>query len=664
MKKLSEMTTEEHAVWTLRFLAADAIERAKSGHPGITLGAADVAFVLWNEFLRFSSEAPEWPGRDRFVLSAGHGSALLYALLHLYGYLSLEDLRSFRQLGSRTPGHPEHGLTPGVEMTTGPLGQGFAAAVGMALASKMLSARLKEFRSKVGFLPTEHRVFCLTGDGDMMEGITSEAASLAGHLNLGNLIVVYDQNSITIDGSTKLAFTEHVGARFRAHGWRVMDADGHNRADVGGSLHWATRTLESPALICAGTKIGFGSALEGSNKSHGSPLGEELAEMKEKLGWPPEPFHVPDDVHELFEMEKRRRGQMVRDWEAQFGEWRREFPEGAAFLEELKQTRSAGQYLEAFVETARGLKKNATREHSGVIIQTAAELVPGLVGGAADLSGNIKTTIRGSGVVAPRDYEGRNICYGVREHGMCGIMNGLALGGLVPFGGTFLVFSDYALPAITEAAMMGLRVIYVFSHDSFYVGKDGGTHQPVGQAARLRSIPGLAVIRPADALETAAAWALAMGNTKGPTAILLTRQEVPELERPEGFQAKSVLRGGYVLHPGTMICSHVIIGTGSEVALALHAGKALGCRVVSMPSVELFLMQDQAYRDSVIPPTARVAVIEASNDSVWYRFTGKDGLVIGMTTYGESGSETDLAKHFGFTSEAVQKRVALWMEAK
>lgn len=673
---------------TIRMLAADAIEQADSGHPGAPLGQADLALVLWTEFLRFDPDDPEWPARDRFVLSCGHASMLLYALLHLWGYdLPLEEIRRFRQWGSRTPGHPESHLTPGVEVTTGPLGQGVANSVGLALAAKMLGARLDTDDFRV--MP--QRVFALCSDGDLMEGIASEAASLAGHWRLSNLVWLYDDNGITIDGETELAFTEDVAARFTGFGWRIQRADGHDPASVRRALQRAVAEAERPTLVICRTHIGYGSPNKVDTAAvHGAPLGpKELAATKERLGWPADPpFLVPDEVRAFFAAAREAKKAERARWAEGFAEWRARHPEKAALYDRLFAAEAPADLWKALVEATPAA--GATRKLSGAALAKAAELIPGLVGGSADLTGSNNVEIgqipveggapgsaEPSGLVgSPRvgerrrfSYRGRQIHFGIREHAMGAIANGMVRhGGLRPFCGTFLVFSDYMRPAVRLAALSELPTIFVFTHDSVFLGEDGPTHQPVEHHWALRHIPGLVYFRPADGLETAMAWAWALRSTRTPVALGLTRQGVPAVDRPAGFDPRAVWRGGYVLRdaPDPDV---ILVGTGSELHLCVAAADALSAegrrpRVVSMPSWDLFEQQDAAYRDSVVPADhPRVVTVEAGITLPWRALTGRAGLNIGIDRFGASAPHEVLAEQFGLTPAAVTDRIRAWLAA-
>jgi len=667
------MDRDRLAVNTLRFLAVDMVERARSGHPGAPLGLAPVAHVLWSRFLRFDPADPLWPGRDRFVLSCGHASALLYALLHLAGFdLPLAELQRFRQLGSRTPGHPEHGLTPGVETTTGPLGQGVANAVGMALGARLLGARF----DRPGRPLFAHAVWALASDGDLMEGVASEACSFAGHQRLGALKVIYDDNRITIDGPTDLAFSERVGERFAAYGWRVLPvADGNDLAELERALGLAAAEAERPTLIAVRTEIGFGSPnKQGRSEAHGSPLGpEEVRLTKEALGWPPEAaFRVPEEARAAYDAARRRGAAARAEWQRHRDRLAAEEPGLAAEL----ARRLAGELadgwdreLPSFPADAKG---SATRVVSGQALNLFAGRLPELAGGSADLTPSNNTHLAGEADASPAAPGGRNLRFGVREHAMGAILNGLSLaGGVRPFGATFLVFSDYMRPAIRLAALMELPVVYVFTHDSVFLGEDGPTHQPVDQLASLRAIPGLVVLRPADANETVAAWRVAIGRRGGPTALALTRQKVPVLPGTAERAAAGVERGGYVLaetgphRPPEL----VLIATGSEVALAFGAANELGdrgvaCRVVSLPSWELFARQEPAYRDEVLPPAAaRRLAVEAGASLGWHRWVGSRGAVLGIDRFGASAPDAELAELFGMTVARVVARASELLEA-
>ncbi|MBI5837919.1 MAG: transketolase [Candidatus Eisenbacteria bacterium] len=679
----ADPSLEQRCVNALRFLAVDGVEAARSGHPGMPMGAADMAFVLWSEFLRHDPQAADWPDRDRFVLSAGHGSMLIYSLLHLFGYpVTLQDLRNFRQWGSRTPGHPERGHTVGVETTTGPLGQGFAHGVGMALASKMLGARF----NRPDFAPFTHRVFGIVSDGDLMEGVSSEAASLAGHWGLGNLVYLYDRNHISIEGDTSLAFGEDVAVRFLAFGWQVLRVDGHDRAGVRGALASAVADTSRPSLIVARTHIGYGSpGKQDSHEAHGAPLGpEETKRAKANLGWPEEPpFHVPADVRAFFAGRARDGGTRRERWQEGLGRWAGAHPDLAEGLAAHLQLRVPADLDARLVE---GMDQDAaTRQHSQAVIQKISAEVPALVGGSADLDPSTLTWIRGSTAVGLGEGEarfaGRCFHFGIREHAMGAIVNGLALGGaFLPYGSSFLVFTDYARPAIRLSALMKVRSTWVFTHDSIFLGEDGPTHQPVEHLASLRAMPGLRVWRPADGLETAMSWAWCMQRADGPNLLALSRQKTGVLRRPEGFDRRDVWRGGYVARrergprPDA-----VIVATGSEVSLAVQAAERLAgpaaqapaggtagggpaagpldVRVVSMPCVENWREQDAAWRDSVLPPGIPRVSLEAAVTFGWSEVLGAGSLCLGLDRFGASAPLADLQQHFGFTPQLVAERI-------
>lgn len=651
---------EELAVNTIRLLAVDGVEAANSGHPGLPMGGAPMAHTLWTRFLRHSPGNPSWPDRDRFVLSAGHGSMLLYAVLHLCGYdLSLDDLKNFRQWGSKTPGHPEYGHTVGVETTTGPLGQGFANAVGMAIAERRLAA---EF-NKPGFPIVDHYTYVYTGDGCMMEGISAEAASLAGHLKLGRLICLYDDNQITIDGGTEVSFTEDVGKRFEAYGWHVQKvADGTDLEAIAAAIAEAKQVNDRPSLILVRTAIGYGSPnKQGSAEAHGAPLGkDEVRLTKEKLGWPPErDFYVPEDVRDHFAQVKEKLEAARQEWDKLFAAYRAQYPQEAARWDawhshEVPDELAADPALWQFDKPA------ATRASSGQVMQILAKYLPNLVGGSADLNASTKTYLKGLGDFQAGQYNGNNVFFGVREHAMGALVNGMCLhGGLRPYASTFFVFVDYMKPAVRLAALMGLPVVYVFTHDSIGVGEDGPTHQPIEHLANLRSIPNLHVLRPADGRETAAAWLFAVKRTDGPTALILTRQNLPQY-RGTGMEA---LKGAYILEREEgNIPDVILIAGGSEVELAVKAKEYLRvqnvqARVVSMMSWELFAAQPAAYQEQVLPAAVKKRLaIEAGHPMGWERYTGAEGEVLGIDHFGASAPGEVLMEKFGFTVENVVAR--------
>jgi transketolase len=626
---------------TIRALVIDAIEAANSGHPGAPMGMAPVAYTLWTKFMRYNPENPDWPGRDRFVLSAGHASMLLYAMLHLTGYdLPLEEIKRFRQLGSHTPGHPEAGCAPGVEVTTGPLGQGISSAVGMALARELVGARF----NRPGHDLTDYFIYVMASDGDLMEGVASEACSLAGHLGLRHLICLYDDNRITIEGPTDLSFTENVQERFRAYGWYVSSVhDANDTGAVSTAIDEATRQ-ELPALIAIRSKIACGSPnLEGSEKAHGAPLGGEEAFLtKRNLGCPEEEvFHIPEEVLDHMRQAVAQGRDLEKEWQEDFESYASEFPDLASEWERVMKGILPAGWKDLLPVFPAG-EKISTREASGKALEALAPKVRELIGGSADLAPSNKTFIKGYESIRRGDFSGRNIHFGVREHGMAAIMNGMSRhGGIIPYGGTFLVFSDYMRPSIRLAAMMGLKVIYVLTHDSLGVGEDGPTHQPVEQIAALRTIPNLTVIRPADANETSMAWSEAL-TRKGPVALVLSRQALLILDRKDLAPASALHRGAYVLADTDGKPDIALLATGSEVGLALAArenlaGDGLKARVISMPSWEMFDEQEEEYRLEVLPPdlVARIS-IEAGVTQAWQKYVGDRGVSIGVDGFGVS----------------------------
>lgn len=651
---------QELAINTIRFLAVDAVEVANSGHPGLPMGGAPMAYTLWTQFMQHSSSDPAWPNRDRFVLSAGHGSMLLYALLHLCGYdLPMAELKKFRQWGSKTPGHPEHGHTVGVETTTGPLGQGFANAVGMAIAQERLAA---EF-NKPEFPLIDHYTYIYAGDGCMMEGITAEAASLAGHLKLGRLICLYDDNQITIDGSTELTFTEDVGLRFEAYGWQVVRvADGTDIEAVAAAITVARNDKVRPSIILVRTAIGFGSPnKQSSAEAHGAPLGAaEVRLTKENLGWPQEPaFYVPDEVRSHFAELQARQKLLKEAWNNLFAVYRSKYPEDAVRWDDWHSKSLPVALLEDKALWAFD-QPMATRVASGQVLQILTKHLSNLLGGSADLNASTKTYLKGMGDFQAENRNGNNIYFGVREHAMAAVMTGMALyGGLRPYGATFLAFFDYMKPSVRLAALMRQPVIYVFTHDSIGVGEDGPTHQPIEQLANMRSIPNLHVLRPADGKETAAAWLHALARTDGPSALVLTRQNLSQLSG----SGKKAEKGGYILEREEGEAPElIIIASGSEVELAVNAKKALQAkgvdvRVVSMMSWELFMAQSAGYRAEVLPPAIKKRlVVEAAHPMGWERFCGSEGDMVTIDHFGASAPGEVLMEKFGFTVEHVVMR--------
>jgi transketolase len=636
----------------IRALAMDAVEKANSGHPGMPMGMADVATVLWTCFLKFDPAHPHWPDRDRFVLSAGHGSMLLYALLYLTGFadMTLDELKRFRQLGSRTPGHPEFGHAAGIETTTGPLGQGLGNAVGMALAERMLAER---FGSDL----VDHYTYVIAGDGCLMEGVSHEAISLAGHLKLNRLIVLFDDNHISIDGPTSLAVSDDQLARFRSSGWAVAGVDGHDPEAVAAAIA-AARQSDRPSLIACRTVIGYGAPKKaGTAATHGSPLGaEEVAGARQKLGWPYAPFHIPEPILAAWRQAGARGGADYAAWVRRHA-GHRERDEFDRRMEGALPEGFADAILAAKKAASAEAPKLATRQSSQRVLEALAPVMPELVGGSADLTGSNNTKTKDMADIGPERYGGRYIHYGVREHGMVATMNGLALhGGLVPYGGTFLVFTDYCRPSIRLAAMMGRRAVYVMTHDSIGLGEDGPTHQPVEHLASLRAMPNLLVFRPCDTVETAECWALALAEANAPSVIALTRQAVPTLRTRHTDENLSA-RGGYVLLPAGQPRQVTLIATGSEVAIAAEArsrleAEGIGAAVVSLPSWELFDRQPAAYREEVLGATAVRVAIEAAAPFGWERYVGPRGAVLAMPGFGASAPAGDLYKHFGITAEA------------
>ncbi len=668
---------EEKCINAIRFLSADAIEKSKSGHPGMPMGAAALAYTLWMRHLRHNPANPGWVDRDRVVLSAGHASILLYSLLYLTGYdLTIKDIQAFRQWGSKTPGHPERSHPPGTEMTTGPLGQGISHAVGMALAEAHLAACY----NRPDYTIIDHYTYTLASDGDLMEGVTFEACSLAGHLGLGKLIVLYDDNGISLAGSTALSFTEDVGQRFAALGWQVLTvSEGNSIEAIDDALESARRETNRPTLIKVKTCIGFGAPTkEGTAACHGSPLGqEELNAAKERLGWPIEPsFYIPEDVLSHYRQSLETGKVREEAWQSTFDLYIKAFPEPARDFQRVMTGELPVDWKKALPDFGRDTKEVSTRKASETVMQSLASIIPELMGGSADLNPSCLTWLKGKGdfqnpshpddgtpgaVGGGWNYGGRNIHFGVREHAMGAIAGGMALhGGFIPYTATFFTFADYMRPPIRLAALMGLRVIYVFTHDSIAVGEDGPTHQPIEQLMNLRSVPNLSVIRPCDAAETLQAWQAAIANRRGPTALVLTRQNVPNPNRQDLAAATGLQKGGYILWDSSQVRPDVIfIATGSEVHLALAAarkltGEAIRVRVVSIPSWDIFDAQPAEYRDRVLPPAvkARVAV-EAGAKLGWEHYVGLEGAIVGMDRFGASAPATVLYEKFGLTVDQI-----------
>jgi transketolase len=642
----------------------DAVQKAKSGHPGMPMGAAPMAFVLWTKHLKHNPTNPRWHNRDRFVLSAGHGSMLLYSLLHLTGYdLSLDDLKNFRQWGSKTPGHPEYHLTPGVETTTGPLGQGFTNGVGMAIAECYLAARY----NRPNFEVVKYRIYGIVSDGDLMEGVSSEAASLAGHLKLGNIIYLYDDNRISIDGRTQLAFTEDVVKRFEAYGWHVQVVEDGNDLDaINAAIKAAQEETARPSLIKVHTHIGYGSPnKQDSAEAHGAPLGEDEVRLtKRNLGWDPEMhFHVPDDVLNYLRRSVEQGKKWESLWKTMFEGYRRAHPDLALEFENLKQGNFGDEWKKALPTFGADTGAMATREASGKILNAIAPHLLTLIGGSADLTPSNNTFLKNYPEFQANVYTGRNFHFGVREHAMGSILNGLALTeGMIPYGGTFLIFSEYMRPPIRLAALMGVRPIYVFTHDSIGLGEDGPTHQPIEQLASLRSIPNLTVLRPADANEVVHAWRFAIEHKSGPVALILARQKVPLIDRAKYASAEHLVKGAYVLAESSKEPAVILIGTGSEVQFVIGAYEQLAkegiaARVVSMPSWELFERQSQEFRNSVLTPSIKNRLaVEAGSPMGWQKYVGDGGSIIGISKFGASAPYEAVYREYGFTVENVLKK--------
>ena len=671
----TETTLEDLCINTIRILSADAVQNANSGHPGMPMGAAAMAYTLWTKFLKHNPRDPHWIDRDRFVLSAGHGSMLLYSLLHLTGYdLPLDELKRFRKWGSKTPGHPERGHTVGVEVATGPLGQGFGNGVGMAMAEAWLAARY----NRPGHEIVNHHTYAICGDGDLMEGITQEAASLAGHLRLGKLIYLYDQNHITLAGSADLVFTEDVGKRFEAYGWHTRHvANGNDTEDVAKAIQEAQAETGRPSLILVRTHIGFGSPKKQDTfGSHGSPLGEEeLAATKKALGWPTtDKFYLPKDAVDHFREAVGKGAGAQKAWTRKFDAYKAAFPKEAAEFEMIVAGKLPSDWNADLPKWQPTDKPIATRTAGGQALNALAKRIPNLMGGSADLNPSTDTALKGMGDFQPPEfagpgtagavggewgYGGRNVAFGVREHAMAAAVNGMAAhGGILPFGASFMVFSDYCKPSIRLASLSGLKCFFIFTHDSIGVGEDGPTHEPVEQLAGLRAIPGLNVMRPADATETAEVWGVAAQHN-GPSFIALTRQNVPHLDRSKAKNI-DVAKGAYILsEAGGGAPDVILIGTGSEVGLCAKAqeklaGYGVKARVVSMPSWNLFESQDEAYRESVLPKSVRKRVtVEAGSTMGWHKWAGDEGTVIGLDRYGASAPGEEIMRNLGFTAEHV-----------
>lgn len=654
------MSRDDLLINTIRFLSVDQVERAKSGHPGMPLGASHIAYLIYDRFLKFNPKNPGWINRDRFVLSAGHASAMLYSLLFVMGYdLTLEDLKSFRQLGSKTPGHPENFLTPGVEATTGPLGQGIGNAVGMALAEKYLSS----YFNRDGFPIIDHYTFALVSDGDLMEGISCEVGELAGHWKLNKLIVIYDNNKVSIDGPTSLAWSEDVCKRFSAFGWYVQHIeDGYNLQEIEKAIKRALDQKEKPSFISVRTHLGYGSPKQDDASVHGAPLGKENAlQTKRNFGWPEEDFYVPEEVYAYREERIKRGMELEKEWNEIFNAYKQAYPELADLLIRAFRKDWGEDYKKAIPTFSEPM---ATRQASGKVLNAIAKHIPVLFGGSADLSESNNTYLHHMGDFSAENPTARNIHFGVREHAMGAILNGMAYhGGILPYGGTFLVFSDYMRPPIRLASMVGLQVVYVFTHDSIGLGEDGPTHQPVEHLSSLRLIPNLWVIRPADANETAIAWDMAIQRREGPTALILTRQKLPLIDRSKYASAEGIRKGAYTLLDCEGLPELIILASGSEVHPALEAGERLKqegikVRVINMASFEVFESQPEEYKNSLLPSEVKKRVaVEAGRGLCWYRYVGLDGLVISLETFGKSAPGDVLMEHFGFTTEKILKRI-------
>ncbi len=650
---------DELSINTIRMLSIDAVQKANSGHPGMPMGTAPLGYKLFRNFIKHNPVNPEWWNRDRFVLSAGHGSMLLYSLLHLTGYdVSLEDLKNFRQLGSKTPGHPEYRYTPGVETTTGPLGQGIANAVGMVMAKKYLAAKFNKENYKL----FDHKVYVIASDGDLMEGISHEASSIAGHLKLNDLIVFYDNNKITIDGGTDLSFSEDVRKRFEAYGWHVLDIqDVNNLDEVDKIINEAFAEKEKPVFVITKTSIGYGSPnKQDKSSAHGAPLGvDEVKATKRFFGWDEEKeFYVPEEVKENFKVVKDNGEKFESEWNQLFENYKKEFPDDAKLLTNLMN----GNYSEILKEKLPEFTeaKLATRVASGKVINSLAEILPTFIGGSADLASSNNTLIKNGGDFSSENYAGKNIYFGIREHAMGSISNGMAYyGGIIPYCATFLIFSDYMRPAIRIAALSELHTIFVFTHDSIGVGEDGPTHQPIEQIASLRAIPNLNVIRPADATETVAAWLFAIENKKSPNALILTRQNLPVLDRTKLAAAENLNKGAYILKDSEGTPDVILIASGSEVHIALEAAEKLDSegikvRVVSFPSWQIFEKQSYEYKNSVLIPEVKARVsVEAGIKMGWERYVGEKGISISLEHFGASAPGEILMQKFGFTSEKI-----------
>ena len=654
---------DEKCINTIRFLAVDSVQKANSGHPGMPMGCAPIAYLLYSKFMNYNPANPKWSNRDRFVLSAGHGSMLLYSMLHLTGYnLPLEELKNFRQFGSKTPGHPEYGLTPGVETTTGPLGQGFANSVGMAISQAYLSAK---FNNDINII--DHFIYVIASDGDFMEGVSHEAASLAGHLKLGKLIVFYDDNGITIDGKTNLSFSEDVPKRFEAYGWHVQKiADVNDLDSLESAVINAQNETSKPSLIAVKTHIGFGSPNKQDTASaHGSPLGEDEVELtKKNLGWTTEKFYIPEDVKNFFLSLKDRGEEEEKKWNSLFQKYTEKYPEEASLFKSMINGEFGNEWKSKIPVFKDEGKKVATRSASGSVLNAISQSLPSLIGGSADLAPSNNTQVKNESAFSAENYSGRNFHFGIREHGMASIMNGMTLyGGIIPYGGTFLIFSDYLRPALRLGSLSEIKVIYIFTHDSIGLGEDGPTHQPIEHLASLRAIPKLLVIRPADANETAAAWEVAIEHQGSPVALILTRQSLPVFDQEKYPPASNLKKGAYILKDTDGTPDAIILASGSEVSVSLKAAELLNAenvktRVVSFPSWELFDKQTQEYKDSVLLPGVKTRVsVEAGIKMGWEKYTGDKGLSISIERFGASAPGDILMNKFGFNEKNIADTV-------
>jgi transketolase len=659
---------DNSSINTIRFLSVDMVQKANSGHPGLPLGVAPMAYVLWSRFLRFNPRDPQWPNRDRFILSAGHGSALLYSLLHLFGYnLPLEEIKRFRQTGSKTPGHPESTLTEGVEVTTGPLGQGFANGVGVAMAEAHLAAKFNRPGHKI----IDHYTYGVVGDGDLMEGITSEAASLAGHLKLGKLIYLYDDNKISLDGPTSLAFTEDVPARFRAYGWQTLIVkDGNNLQAIESAIQQAQADRKRPTLISVKTVIGYGSPQAGTSKVHGNALGEEnTKKTKQFFGWDPEKtFDIPEEVKNYLSEQGKKKAALQKRWNKKLDEFTKAYPEEASVLK-VGFTGNLPREWDKDLPNFGTDEAMATRQASGKVLDILKRNLPWMIGGSADLASSNETPKNEELSFQPGQYQHDNIWFGVREHAMGAILNGMAShSGMRVYGGTFLTFSDYMRGSIRLAALSETPVTYIFTHDSIGLGEDGPTHQPVEHITALRTIPNLIVIRPGDANETVEAWRIAAQRMRGPVALILSRQKMPTLDRDKFASAKNLGKGAYILRDSEGTPEIILIATGSELHLVIEAQELLmregiKVRVVSMPSWELFEKQSEAYKETVFPSSVQMRLaVEAGVTLGWYKYVTAQGDVIGIDRFGESGPGDEIMSDFGFTAENVYQRAMALLE--